>query len=248
MNIKLLLGSYRLYKENFKVALLFSVLIIFAAFLSYFFNMTFSSAAVFWNYSLLSEPLLIIGEIITLLLFLFTYSFLLCLLVLLVERELGYSRFEFTFYNLMDHFVKRVFWFFILYTLLLAVIGYTVVLFSVDISIATLLIFLISLAVLFVPQALIIEKRGYSQALEDSIKFTAQNPQLTLLVLVVGSFIVAILLFLEYLIDILTPGIFAGRVFSFLILSFFLVPFIEILKTYAYMLKFNLIQGPERIE
>ncbi|PIU21788.1 MAG: hypothetical protein COT15_00530 [Candidatus Diapherotrites archaeon CG08_land_8_20_14_0_20_34_12] len=210
--------------------------------------MTFSSAAVFWNYSLLSEPLLIIGEIITLLLFLFTYSFLLCLLVLLVERELGYSRFEFTFYNLMDHFVKRVFWFFILYTLLLAVIGYTVVLFSVDISIATLLIFLISLAVLFVPQALIIEKRGYSQALEDSIKFTAQNPQLTLLVLVVGSFIVAILLFLEYLIDILTPGIFAGRVFSFLILSFFLVPFIEILKTYAYMLKFNLIQGPERIE
>jgi len=248
MNIKLLLGSYRLYKENFKVALLFSVLIIFAAFLSYFFNMTFSSAAVFWNYSLLSEPLLIIGEIITLLLFLFTYSFLLCLLVLLVERELGYSRFEFTFYNLMDHFVKRVFWFFILYTLLLAVIGYTVVLFSVDISIATLLIFLISLAVLFVPQALITEKRGYSQALEDSIKFTAQNPQLTLLVLVVGSFIVAILLFLEYLIDILTPGIFAGRVFSFLILSFFLVPFIEILKTYAYMLKFNLIQGPERIE
>ena len=248
MNTKLLSNSFKLYQENFKVALLFSVLIIFASILSYFFNMTFTSAAVFWNYSLAYEPILLLGEVIALLLFLFAYSFLLCLLVLLVQRELGYFDFEFTFYNLLDKFVKKVFWFFVIYTLLMALIGYLVISFSLNISIATLLKFLISLAFLFVPQSLIVDKRNYSQAIEDSIKFIAINPSLTLLVLIVGSFIVAVLLLIEFLIDLITPGIFAGRVISFLILSFFLVPFLEILKTYVYMLKFNLIHGPEKIQ
>ncbi|MEK6972837.1 MAG: hypothetical protein AABW72_02250 [archaeon] len=248
MNTKLLSGSYRLYKENFKVALLFSVLIIFAAFLPYFFNMTFSSAAIFWNYFIISDPFILIGELITILLFLFAYSFLLCLLVLLVERELGYFNFEFSFYNLIDAFVKRVFMFFVAYTLLIAIIGYAAVSFSLDMTLATIFIFIISLAVLFVPQALIIEKRKYAHALEDSIKFTLRNPKFTLLILVVGSLVLALILLIEYLIDLATPEMFLGRFFSFLFISFFLVPFMEILKTYSYMLKFNLIHGPERIE
>ena len=65
---------------------------------------------------------------------------------------------------------------------------------------------------------------------------------LGLLIIIVGAIILLIIMLIEFLFELfLLPGL----IVSFILVLIFLVPFIEQVKSYAFVLKFNLIKQSE---
>jgi len=100
----------------------------------------------------------------------------------------------------------------------------------------SLISFVVSAAIVFVPQAIAVDDANVPQALRKSVHFALKRPKYFLLFLLGGSLLVLLndALFLTVL-----PG--SARIASMLVMAFLIVPLLEVVKTQIYLSKYTLI-------
>lgn len=239
----LLQGTWEQYRENFKTALVFSLLLIFVPLFALFPNIFLSSGTIFLDYNLLNADLLALAaEAVLIALFLLFYSFFLSIILFSVRKNLSKVKLQFYMHEMMQKFALRIFAFFVLYCLLLFLLASALISFGVPLLIVGLILFLVSFALLFVPQAVVVEEEGLKHAILTNFEFLFKKPRAFLTVAVVGAVFLALLQILEFAIAQFT--LFAPYI-SLLISLVFILPFVEIMKTYLYMMRFDLIKHHE---
>jgi hypothetical protein len=239
--IKLVLTqSVEEYKSNIKVMLSFGVLFVFS-FLFLFLNQFFlSSGTIFIAYT---ESLISILGFILALVFLFFFSFFVSLTVYSIKRDVQHMNFDIYWNQVMKNVSSKVF----LYYFFLAVITYVLMLSGLYFGqslIALIIVLIISALSMYVPQSVILDETDLRQAIKESLIFWKNNFILSVLILLIGSAFLFIITLIEFALEVLMlPGI----IVSFLFVLVFLVPFIEQMKSYAFVLKFNLIKQSEEL-
>jgi len=247
----LLENAFKVYMENIRAAIAFGLLLLFVpVFLLEFFqsqNLFFSSGSFFVEYSLAS-PEAIALELGVAALYLILFSFFVSLMVFGVRKDLSKVRVEYYLSEMVQKFTVQIFLFFLLYCTLLSAIGLLAVLTLEPLTgmyAASLVMMMVSLLFMFVPQAIVIDEVGVIDALRESLEFISKNPKSFFTVIVAGAALLAVVILIEFLLDFLLLDVLIGRFVSVLLLFVFVVPYIEAVKTYAYMLKFDLVKKSE---
>ena len=239
----LLQNTWEQYKANFKTALVFALLLVFVPVFAAFENMYISSGSIFIEYSLgLANPLLLLAAAGLTALFLLFYSFFISIIVFSVRKNLSKLKLHFYLHEMIQKFTLRIFVFFLLYCLLLFLLTLALIAAGVHILVASLLLLIVSFLLLFVPQAVVIDEEGLRHALLTNFEFLLKHPRSFATVTVIGMVLLALLQLLEFGLAQLT--LFAPYVSLFLGLVVIL-PFLEIMKTYLYMMRFDLIKEHE---
>ncbi len=239
----LLANSWQQYKVNFKTALVFALLSVFVLAFASFQNVFVSSGSIFLDYNpstALVLQLLALAALIALsLLF---YSLFVSILVLGVRRNLSKLKLHFYISEMMQKFTCRVFLFYLLYCFLLFALAVLLLYLQVSILLINLVVLLVAVALLFVPQAIVVDEEGLLHAVHNNFEFIAGNKRSTLTIVVVGALLLAVLQLIEFAVDQVAL---VGALVSLFIALVFVLPFLEIMKTYLYMLKFDLIKEHE---
>jgi len=241
----LLQNSFEQFRANSKTVLIFALLLVFVPIFSIFQNIYISSGSVFLDYNLLlSSPLLLFGEIALLLLFLVFYSFFASIVIFGVRKNLSSVRLQFYLHEMLQKFTLRIFVFFALYCLLLFLLTLFLLSLGMPIALAAIPLLLVSFVLQFVPQAVVVDEEGLRHALLSNFDFLAQQPVVFLKVAVIGAVLLALVQLLEFAliqVTMLAPYI------SLLLVLVLVQPFIEIMKTYQYMMRFELIKEHEAV-
>lgn len=246
------------YKSNFKICLLFALLLASVpAFILPFFRVPFfetgvtlSSGTILIDYMLSPQavPIFVLA-----LVFLFFYSFLIGLICLAVRRDLSKVKVHFYLKEMVRKFAFKIFGFYAITLALVFIPALILSSISLNLLVAFLvLVFIFSVFFMFVPQAIVIDEVPLEKALSESVIFVKKNPVIALKVVFLMAALLLLAGLIEFVLDtIALTGIFGplvasefivGQIISIAITSIFVVPFIEILKTFFYMLKFDLIK------
>ena len=244
-------NAFREYKANFRAALAFGLLLLFVpVFMLGFFqseNLLFSSGSFFVDCKLASPAVLAL-ELVLGVLFLAFFSFFVSLVIFGVRKNLSKVRVEYYLTEMVQKFTLKIFLFFLFYSLILFAAGFVFVSVLEPVSgvlLGSLFMLLLSLFFMFVPQSIVVDELGVWDAIRESVDFTSKNVHSFFTVLVVGSVLLALVVLLEFAIDFFAIGLLLGRFVSVFLMLVFLVPFMEVLKTYVYMLKFDLVRKSE---
>ncbi|MCX8189610.1 MAG: hypothetical protein N3F05_00035 [Candidatus Diapherotrites archaeon] len=250
--------SFQEYKSNFKICLLFALLLAFVpVFIIPFFRVPFfetgitlSSGTILIDYMLSTQaiPIFILA-----LVFLFFYSFLIGLICLAVRRDLSKVKVHFYLKEMVSKFAFKIFGFYAIILALVFIPALILSSISLNLLVAFLVfVFIISIFFMFVPQAIVIDEVSLETALAESASFVRKNPVIALKVVFLMAALLLLVGLIEFILDMVAlTGVFGslvasefivGQVISIAITLVFVVPFIEILKTFFYMLKFDLIK------
>ncbi len=242
----------REYKENYKVAIGFAFLAILMPLFTLLGNVSFSGGTVYWEYSSELSILNIAIGLIFFTIFTWFYAMLVSAIILSVRRNLSKIKVEYYLEDMIKKFTLRIFWFYFLSGIIYTLIATIVITTTTEISTMTYLVnalFLItSMFLIFVPQAIVIEEQGLRHALLENFEFIFKKPNQFLLIIFTGTIILFVVGLIEYAFDMLAIEFFTGRYISLLLVLIFVLPFIEILKTYVFMLKYGLVAGVESLE
>lgn len=250
--VGMILGNaFREYIANFRVALAFGLLLLFVPVLMLDFfqsqNLFFSSGSFFVEYKVVS-PDILLAELLVAVVFLVFFSFFVSLMVFGIRKDLSKVRVEYYLSEMVQKFTVKIFLFFLLYSITLFALGFFLVLVlepGTGALLASLVLLVVSLFFLFVPQAIVVDEVGVFDAVKESLDFVSKNVHSFFTVIVVGSVLLAIILLLEFALDFFVLELLPGRFVSAFLLFVFLVPFLEALKTYLYMFKFDLVKKSE---
>jgi len=234
--------TLQLYFQNFKLSIIFGILLVFVLFFLGFSNTFASSGSIFLDYSFLKEsPLLLLLELLGFIAFTALYAVFLTLVVFSVRKELSSVRLNFYLREMIQKFSVKLFVFLLFFSLLLATISTLLVSAGVSPSIIVSVLFLVSIAFLFTPQSIVVDEKGIPQSVYYNFNFIAKKFPHFLLVLFTSAVMLAIIPFIELFLDGVTGNL--GRFFTLALVLIFYVPFIEVLKTQLYMRKFGMIEG-----
>ncbi|MDO8427736.1 MAG: hypothetical protein Q7S92_00815 [Candidatus Diapherotrites archaeon] len=242
----LFVNAWKVYLGSLSVSLWFALLLVFTAWFPVFFNMIYSSGTVFWEYGFTETQTLLV-ELLSVIVYVLVYSFFLCMVVFGVRKELSAVRIQYYFKEVLSKIAFKMFAFYILYSLLLIVLAFGLFAVKIPLLGIAVVLLILSIPTLFMPQIIVIEELPIFEALAESLDFTKRNWRFTGMILVLGSILLAILLFIEFAIDTAFPSLFAGRIVSLLLALLFVIPFLESLKTYFYMMKYGIIRSIEEL-
>ncbi len=230
--------ALRDYFENFKLNLLFGVLLIFS-FIILFENIFVGSGSIFLEYNLSSVNLIVLAvELLSISVFLVFYSLFLSFLIFNIRNKLNKVRLNYYLKEKIQKFGFSLSLFFVLYFAFFYFVYSLLVFFSVSFILINVFLFVLSLVFLFVPQSIVVDEGKIVHSIENSFEFLSKNPSTVLKVILMSSVFLFVLPLIEFLFDFL---FLAGNYVSLLIVLFFVVPFIEIVKTRLYMKKFGLV-------
>ncbi|MCX6802613.1 MAG: hypothetical protein NT067_05905 [Candidatus Diapherotrites archaeon] len=244
-------NSWKEYLANARAAIAFGLLLFFVPFLLLDFfasqNMFFSSGSFFIEYNIVN-PAVFIVEFVLASIFLFFFAFFVSLIVFGVRKNLSKVRVEYYLAEMVRKFSVKIFVFFWLYMVAFFAFGFLAVTFmepASGILLVSLALLALSLLFMFVPQAIVVDEVGIADAVRESAGFIAKNISSFLMVLGIGVALTAGVLLLEYALDFIALDVLPGRFVSVIILLVFVVPFLEVLKTYMYLMKFDLVKMSE---
>jgi hypothetical protein len=226
------------YKNNIKVMFSFGILFVFVILFLFFQQFFLSSGTVHVVYS---ESILTILSLLLGLAFFYFFSFFVSLVVYSTKRDVQKMNFDIYWNVLLKKVSIKIFFFYfflsiLVYSLLLFGIYFNFVVFFAVVA------FLISALLMFVPQSIILDEHTLFYSIKESILFWKNNFIISSFILLFSSLILFVLILLEFILELfLLPGIFV----SFFIVLIFLIPFNEQLKSYAFILRFNLIKQSE---
>lgn len=236
-------NSWEQYRANFKTALVFALLLVFVPVFASFPNIFISSGSLFIDYNLLSvPPEILLAEAGLTALFLLFYSFFLSIIVFSVRKGLSKLKLQVYLQELIQKFALRIFAFYIIFCLLAFVIVSALLFFGVHILLVSLLLLVVSFLLMFVPQAVVIDEEGLRHALSTNFDFLLRHPADFFKVAIVGAVLLALLQLLEFGLaqaTLLSPYI------SLFLALVFILPFLEVMKTYLFMMKIDLIRRHE---
>ncbi|MBN1941531.1 MAG: hypothetical protein JW772_05110 [Candidatus Diapherotrites archaeon] len=239
----LLANAFRQYKANFKTALVFGLLLVFAPIAFFLGNSFLSSGTVFFDYNLsLANPLQLLFSLAFLVFYLFFYSFFVSIIVFSVRKDLSTLRFNYYLSDMLHKFAFKTFLFLLGFVVILFLLATLLFFFAVPASITAFALFIVSAALLFVPQAIVIDEEGIRYSVYSNFDFIVKNFFSFAYVIVTAILLLAVIQLVELGLDyVLQVGAYVSLVISLV----FVVPYLEILKTYVYMLKYDLVKTPE---
>jgi len=238
--------TLQLYLANTKVAVVFGVLLVFVALFMQFGNVFASSGSMFYNYTFSGLGILgIAAEAIALIIFLALYAAFVSIVVFSVRSEMSHVRIHYYIQEMLEKFALRLFTFYLALIFGLAIVGFLLVSAGVSVIAVNVLLLIITLAFLFVPQAIVIDEKGLRMAFYHNFEFIAKNIPAAIMVVVVSAALLLVIPMIELFFD--SYG-FIGSIVSILIVLLFAVPFIETLKTQLYMLKFKMVRAHHYFE
>lgn len=227
------------YKSNFKVAISFLLLLVFVFLFIFLEDFFITSGSIFLNYEISMTTIvgLIIGVI-----FLYFYSFFVSLTVYSVQRDVRRMDIDAYWNSLMKDSAMKIFLVYLFLAILFFVISSASVYLGLGIGFALILNLFISSFSMYSPQSIVLDGNSPIRSLIESARFFSNNLLVSIAILLVGSFLLTIIYFLEFYSGfILLPGNFISMVLVLLVV----VPFIEQMKSYAFILKFDLIGKAE---
>ncbi len=230
--------TFEEFSENFRVALSFGVLFVFVAFFV-FFEQFFSSAGtifLFFDISLLT----LVGLIVVLV-FLYAFSFFISLAVYSIQRDIHRLSLDDYWNVLLKNVSLKIFFFYLGLSILFFILSILGLTFS-QVLFSMIIMFAISTVLMYVPQSIIFDEAPIGTAIRESVSFWKSNFSVSFGILLVSTIALVIIMVIEFIIEILG---FPGSIVSFVLVMIFLVPFVEQMKSYTYILKNNLIRAPE---
>lgn len=226
------------YLENFKLNLLFGVLLIFS-FIALFENIFVGSGSIFLEYNLASvDFLVLIVELLSIIVFLVFYSLFLSFLIFNVRNKLNQVRMHYYLKEKLHKFGFALALFFVLYFLVFYFLSSLLVFLSIPLILINAVLSVITVLLLFVPQSIVVDEGKIIHSIQNSTEFLSKNQLTVLKVIFMSVIFLLILPLIEFLFDFV---FLTGNYVSLLISLFFVVPFIEIVKTRLYMKKFGLV-------
>lgn len=230
------------YLHNFKLSLAFGMLMVFVFLFLQFNNVTISSGSIFFLYGSPANNWLILGaEIIAMLLFLAMYAVLVSLTVLAVRRNYSVVKIQYYLREMLQKFFLKLYSFYFFLTLFFVLFAYLSVYLGIPLLVTNVIMLLVSLLFLFVPQVVVIEEEKLRHAIFSNVEFTLSHPREFLTVLAISALLLWVIPYVEFVLD---QYFLIGRFISLILIFIFVIPFIEILKTWLYMMKFDLIKSP----
>lgn len=235
-----------MYLANSKAAVIFGTLLVFVALFIQLSNVFASSGSMFFDYNLSGQgPLMIVAEAALLVIFLALYSAFSSIIVFSVRSEMSHVRMRFYLQEMLEKFALRLFTFYLILVVGLSLLGVILIGAGVNVFTINLLFLLITVFLLFVPQAIVVDERGLMKALYYNFEFIFSNFPAFILVIVVSAIILLIVPLIELYFDAFN---YIGSLVSIVIVLLFVVPFIETLKTQLYMLKFSMVKARHSFE
>ena len=240
-----LVNVWKEYLHNFKLSLAFGMLMVFVFLFLQFNNITISSGSIFFLYGSPTNNWLILGiEAAAMLLFLAMYAVLVSLTVLAVRRTYSVVKIQYYLREMLQKFFIKLYSFYFFLTLFFVLFAYLSVYLGIQLWMANFIMLLVSLLFLFVPQVVVVEEERLRHAIFSNIEFTFSHPREFLTVLITSALLLWVIPYLEFLLD---QYFLVGRFASLILVFVFAIPFIEILKTWLYMMKFDLIKSPNSL-
>lgn len=234
---------FRQYRENLKLSLSFSILLVFIFFFLRFSNVALLNGTLFFDYSF--APLgmeVVVAEMLAVLVFIAMYSILLTLLLLAVRNDLSHIKVRFYLREMVQRFFLTVFLYFVMLSILFVALVTFGVWLNLPLILVNIILLIISLSLIFVPQSLVIDEKPIVESIQNNWYVIRAHPMDFLLVVVLSMVAVGILPLIEALVD---SFVYAGRYITILLMFVVIIPFIEILKTILYMNRFELVRGHE---
>ena len=229
--------AFKDYLENFKLNLLFGVLLIFS-FIAFFENIFVGSGSIFLEYNLSSVDLVVFAvQLLSIIVFLVFYSLFLSFLIFNVRNKLNQVRMQYYLKEKLHKFGLALAIFFVLYFLVFYFLSSLLVFLSLPLLAVNFVLFIVSVLLLFVPQSIVVDEGKIIHSIQNSIEFLVKNPVTVLKVILMSVVFLLVLPLIEFLFDFV---FLIGNYVVLLISLFFVVPFIEIVKTRLYMKKFGL--------
>lgn len=238
-------NAFREYLLNFKAAMVFGLLLVFVAVFSFLANSFVGSGSIFFEYNLFNFSISYIAlELLAILAFLLFYSFFVTLMVFSVRRNLSTVKLPYSLPEMIQKFSLKIFAFNALLSIILFVAANALLSVGIPLLVVNFGILLIAISVIFVPQAIVVDEDELDEALISNFEFIEKNFASFITVIVVGMILLAVLQLIEFFVDEISL---IGGYVSIAIALIFIVPFIEALKTYMYMFKYDLIRQHEMI-
>lgn len=237
-----LVSALEEYASNIKLSIAFGILLIFIIFLMQFSNIYVSSGSVFIEYNLLAQnPFALIAEFIAIIVALAMFSVFLTLIIFAVKNDLSATKKTYYLMEKLQKFGVKIFTFYLVFIIALAVLGTLLISAGLPLSITTLVLLAISLPFVFVPQSIVVDESGIANSILYAAEFINAHFFAYLSVLVIGAALVAGMQLIEFAFDTL---FLSGRFVSLLLMLIVIVPLLEVLKTGVYVTKkFELIKA-----
>ena len=227
------------YKSNFKVAISFLLLLVFVFLFVFLEDFFLTSGTILLNYEFSFTTIvgLVVGVV-----FLYFYSLFVSLTVYSVQRDVQKVDFDAYWNQLMKGAAFRIFFTYLALTIVFFAISLASIYFGLGIGFALLINFVISALVMYAPQSIVLDNTSPKEAAVESAHFFVNNLGVSAAIIVVGSLILAIIYIIEFALgSVALPGNFI----SIILVLVVVVPFIEQMKSYAFVLKFELIGKAE---
>ncbi|MDD4250670.1 MAG: hypothetical protein PHX27_00580 [Candidatus ainarchaeum sp.] len=226
------------YLSNIKVMFSYGILFIFIILFLFFNQFFFSSGTVHLIYN---ESILTVFGLLLGLIFLYFFSFFVSLTVYSIKRDVQKVNFDIYWNVLLKNVSIKIFVFYFF----LSIFTYAVLLIGVYFNFvffAALFALIVSSLLMYVPQSIILDEVELVDSIKESLIFWKNNFVTSVSIIVLGSIILFFITILEFGLElILLPG----TIVSFALVLIFLIPFIEQVKSYAFILRFNLIKQSE---
>ena len=226
------------YVSNFKVVLSYGALFLFLALFIWFDQFLISSGTVLLSFN---HDLLGVLGLVVVVAFLYIFSFFVSLTVYSVHRDVQKISFDTYWNELFKDSALKIFFLYLILGIIFYITGIIGLMFGV-VFWSLVINLLISLAVMFAPQSIVIDRNKVPEAIIDSIEFWSSNFLTALIIFIVASLLLLAVISIEFYLQ----GIwYVGNIISFFIILVVLVPFIEQTKSYAYLLKVDLLKSNE---
>ena len=227
------------YRSNFKVAVSFLLLLVFVFLFVFLEDFFITSGTILLNYEF---SLTTVIGLLTGIVFLYFYSFFVSLTVYSVQRDVQRLDFDAYWNHLMKGAAFRIFFVYLVLAIIFFAISSASIYLGLGIGFALLVNFVISALAMYAPQSIILDRASSKDALVESARFFVNNLGVSIAIILVGSILLAVLYAIEFTLTILNLP---GNFISIILVLILVVPFIEQMKSYAFVLKFELIGKAE---
>ena len=233
--------AFEEYQKNFVTALSFLLLGLFVLVFSFFGNTFVGSGSVFLEYNVLSMGIFpALAQIAVVVLYLAFFSVFLTVMVFAVRQSMAKVKFQTYLRDFVPQFALEMFEFWVLFCATAFLLGFVLLQIGVPLGITALILFVLAALVSFVPQSIVVDELSWLDALPQALHFFFSNKSLSFVVLVTGVVLLGLLPFIELFFDQFS---FLGRFVSLFLVLAVILPFLETLKTVAYLSKFDLIRN-----
>lgn len=226
------------YKNNLKVMLSFGILFLFLILFVYFEQFFLSTGTVLFNYDF---NLFSIIAFLFMVAFLYAFSFFIALTVYSVKRDVQKTVFDKYWNDLLKKASVKIFLFYVILALVSFIVFELGFMFA-NILIPMIFVFLLFSLLMYVPQSIVLDEKSIFESIFESIKFWVLNFKLSFAIILFSSIMIFVFSLIEWGLEVFNLP---GFIFTFIFTFIFLVPFMEQTKSYAFVLKFNLIKQPE---